>query len=373
MDNTKIKTILLIDDVPQNLKVLGNTLKEVGYKVIIAANGQTGIHAAKTQKINLILLDIQMPEMDGYDVCRELKSDEITKEIPVIFLTASHETEALVKGFELGGMDYITKPFDKKEVLVRIHNHLMIRDLQLELKEKNDILQKLLDREREVSQIKTNLISLASHDLRSPLAVISSSNQMLGGYGDQLSGKAKQNHHHNIDISVQNIEKMLDNILMYSKVESSKVVLNVQSMYAKEFCTKLLAELRIISYTHTIKLSIEENGLEIKADPILFQHIFLNLLSNAIKYSPEQSTIIWSITKQNGKVIFGIKDEGIGIPEDEIPKLFTEFHRARNVKDIKGTGLGLFIVKQFVELHGGSIEVKSELWKGSEFIVSIPA
>lgn len=366
------KTILLIDDLPQNLAVLGNTLKESGYKIIVASSGKAGIHAAQTQFINIILLDIQMPEMDGYEVCENLKKHNKTKDIPVIFLTAKSETESVVKGFEVGGVDYISKPFDKKEVLVRIHNHITLQELQIELKNKNEKLESLLQKEREVSNIKSSLISLASHDLRTPLAVIMSSNQILEEYSEKLSEHAKLNHHSNIDKSTRRMEKMLDNILLYSKAESSKIAVNFEVKDARDFCHKIIQELRSITKEeHIIHLVVEEN-LKVNIDPTLFEHVILNLLNNAIKYSPDGGAISINVQTKDENAEFIIKDEGVGIPKEEIQYLFTEFFRAENVKGIKGTGIGLSIVKKFVELHNGSIRIKSELNKGSEFIISIP-
>lgn len=233
--------ILIIDDNPLNLSVLGQTLKEAGFKVTIANSGKSGIYAAQKQMPELILLDIQMPEMDGFETCKLLKEDEKTKQIPIIFLTAFNNKSQIVQGFEYGAVDYITKPFDKNEVISRIKNHICIYKLQSEIKYKNTVLTTLLEKEKELNKIRTNFISIVSHDLKTPLAVINTANEFIR---EEYSNLPNFNLHYNdlISKSIKKINSILNRASIFSLANSSQVVLTYRNTNLKDFCQNMINE-----------------------------------------------------------------------------------------------------------------------------------
>lgn len=378
--NDKGWRILVIDDNPTNLDVLSELLDKQHFVVLFALDGKSGLHRAESGRPDIILLDVIMPGMDGFEICRQLKANNRTKDIPVIFMTALSETVDKVKGFKLGAIDYITKPIQPEEVLVRITTHLKIQQLQRELHAKNEELrtsnQQLhasLEREKELNTLKSRFISIASHELRSPLAAIQLTTSTLKSYGKRMSEEKKAASLERIEKVVNHITEMLNDVLLLSKVDAQNYEFSPKLTDIENLCRSIMGEIMLMSEeTHTILFSSTAEHLQVAVDPKLMRHILSNLLSNAIKYSPAGSTIYFGLFPKDNNVIFRVKDEGIGISEDDQHHLFDAFHRGTNVGEVAGIGLGLSIVKQFVGLHDGTIEVESEVNKGTIFTVTIP-
>lgn len=371
--NEKNSVILVVDDNLNNLDVLFDLLNNNMYEVLFATDGESAIERVEFAKPDLILLDIMMPNMDGFETCKYLKSNKRTKNIPIIFMTALDDTENIIKGFEMGAYDYITKPIQPEEVLSRIKTHITIQKLRNELEEKNKELRYFLEEERDLSNLKSKFIAMASHELRLPLTTISLSSDLLKKHIDKFSEKEKTKYFTNIDTSIQEMKDMLDEILMISKSKSGKFEFNPQPMDLHKFSSKIVEEFRLICQgKQKILFNTLEKDFNIMADPYLLRHILTNLLSNAVKYSPADSKIYFELYRNNKEFVFVVVDEGIGIAESDKKQLFTEFKRGGNVGKTEGSGLGLSIVKQFVELHRGKISVISDIGTGSTFTVSIP-
>lgn len=365
MNPNKFK-ILLVDDNLKNLNFLSEILYNQGFEVLFAKDGKSAIKRATSGNPDLILLDVMMPGMDGFETCRRLKEIEATNEIPIIFMTALNSPEDKVKGFELGAVDYISKPIEVKEVLARVKTHLSIQHLQKELKNK-------LQKEKQLNQLRSRLLSMASHELRTPLVGIKITTELLERYNEKLSSEKRVEHYDRILASISQMRELLDDILMMVKSEEGKVKLNVEEVDLKEFCRNIFEEFKMISgEANELIFSAEDNNSQVKTDKSLLNHIISNLLSNAIKYSPEGKKIYFDLRKKGGNFIFQIKDEGIGIPPEDQKNLFQAFHRGQNVGDIEGTGLGLSIVKQFIDRLNGTINVESKVNKGTTFTVKIP-
>ncbi|MDJ0727414.1 MAG: PAS domain-containing sensor histidine kinase [Prochloraceae cyanobacterium] len=235
-----------------------------------------------------------------------------------------------------------------------------------------------LEKERELGELKSRFVSMTSHEFRTPLAIISSSAGLLQSYGDKLNQEKKDKHLNRIQSSVTHMTDLLNDVLTISKAEANKLEFNPQPLNLKLFCYDLIDEIKLGYSNHDIHLSLGaklENNSEFNfnLDKKLLRHIFSNLLSNAIKYSSEESNVYFSCEWIEKNLIFKIKDEGIGIPTEDLPHLFESFHRCQNVGNIQGTGLGLAIVKHSVELHQGVIDVTSEINKGTTFTITIPA
>lgn len=371
--NDEMPAILAVDDNPANLNLLFDLLDKANFEVLISQSGESALKRAKNTSPDIILLDVMMPGIDGFETCRQLKADEATKDIPVIFMTALSDIVDKVKGLELGAVDYITKPIQPQEVLARIKIHLTIQQLQRDLGQKNLKLSESLEREKELNELKSRFISMASHEFRTPLAAILTSSNLLKRYGDRFSPDKKLTHLERIEGAVKRMTEMLNDILTLSKIEAGKQRYHPQPVALIEFCHNIVEEFRLISEeTHTIAFSSPDQEFQACVDPNLLRHILSNLLSNAIKYSSENRHIYFEHSRTDNAVIFRVKDEGIGISEDDQKYLFEAFHRGTNVDTIKGTGLGLSIVEQFVELHGGTIDVESKINQGTTFTVSIP-
>ncbi|WP_413176143.1 sensor histidine kinase [Anabaena azotica] len=226
--------------------------------------------------------------------------------------------------------------------------------------------------------MKSRFITMASHEFRTPLAIISSSSGILQNFSDRLSEERKQEHLQTVQNTIKHITQLLDDVLMINRAEAQKVEFNPAPLNIIPFCRQLKEEIETTSSKHKIDFSwnldgqIADTSVIVQIDKKLLQQILTNILTNAIKYSPDHNLINFSLTIENEKLIFTISDSGIGIPEADQMNLFESFHRGSNVGTISGTGLGLAIVKKCLDLHKGEITFNSQLGQGTRFIVSIP-
>lgn len=366
------KTLLVVDDNPTNLNVLSNVLDDLGYEVLFAIDGPSAIERTKLVIPDLILLDVMMEGMDGFEVCRHLKDDPRLCDIPIIFMTALTDTKDKVRGFEAGAVDFITKPIQVEEVLARVRTHLKLKDLQQDLIAKNTELQTHLERERELNRLKNYFISMASHEFRTPLATILTTSSILKHYGHKLDESQRISHIEKIEISVQRMTTMLNDVLTLTKAESGCVQIKPEEFDVVAYCRTIIDDYISLSEgTHTIQFECESH-IPVFIDRNLLYHILSNLISNAIKYSAAGSVVEFQVEQNSHDVIFNIKDRGIGISAEDLAHLYTPFHRGANVSSVQGTGLGLSIVKQFVDILQGRISVESQIDRGTTFRVAIP-
>ncbi len=387
-------SILIVDDTIYNLRLLSLMLARQGYQVEQATNGAEALEKVNQKLPNIILLDIRMPEIDGYEVCKILKANPVTKEIPIIFISSIEEASEKVEAFSVGGVDYISKPFQLIEVLARIETHLRLCLLQKQLQDQNEQLQlsasvllRSLQQERELSQMKSDFISVVSHEFRTPLTTIQSASELLEYYEWTKTEQVEQLHQ--IQGEVKHMTALMEDVLFLSQTNAHKSKINLTKFDLLIFCNQLLRQMKktfaenyILNSSLHIpanQISMENPHLQtdipsvmVKMDEKLLRQILTNLITNAIKYSPTNSTIDFKLTVDPEQVTFAISDRGIGIPEEDLGHLFSAFHRAKNVGVIAGTGLGLSIVKNCVDIYNGSISVNSQINIGTEFIVALP-
>ncbi|HEY9704911.1 MAG TPA: PAS domain-containing sensor histidine kinase, partial [Allocoleopsis sp.] len=241
-----------------------------------------------------------------------------------------------------------------------------------ERKEKELEMENNLARLQELCEIKSKFVSMVSHEFRGGLSIILSSSDMLKVYGEKLTDTQKVKHFDKINHQVKELTDLLEDLLQFGKIEASKDNLQKQEIYLELFAQEIMEDLANINKgSHKIILNHQSGVTTILGDRLMLKRMLINLLHNAVKYSPAQSKIEFNISDNGSKIIFQVKDEGIGIPESEIDKLYTLFYRCNNTGNITGTGLGLAIVKKIVELHNGEIFVESTLGKGTTFTVSL--
>ncbi len=231
---------------------------------------------------------------------------------------------------------------------------------------------KSLAKERELVELKSSFISMTSHEFRTPLATILSATELLQYYAPKLSKDEKRELFRQIETAISRMTQLLEDLLTINKAEAGKMNFKPAPFNLEKFCRHLVAEMQMQTNKHEISFAHSGNCTNVMMDEKLLRHIFSNLLANAIKYSPDAGVIEFKLTCENGEAIFQVKDSGIGIPLEDRQKLFESFHRASNVGTIPGTGLGLSIVKKMVDLHDGSINLKSEVGAGTTFTVTIP-
>jgi signal transduction histidine kinase len=377
--------ILIVDDTPENLQVLSATLTDYGYKVRGVINGKMALRAARSAQPDLILLDIRMPDMNGYQVCEELKNDSATREIPVIFISASDEVLDKVKAFQVGGVDYVTKPFQVEEVLARVQHQLTIRRLQKQLIEQNvQLQQEIVERKKAeesaaaASQAKTEFLANMSHELRTPLNAILGFTQVM--MRDSLLSSDQTENLRIINRSSEHLLALINDVLELSKIESGVVTLDETSFDLYRVLDNLEEMFQIKAERKKLKLKLivpSEVPQYIKTDEKKLRSCLINLIGNAIKFTESGSiTLRVNITNNNNlnlnpeleTIYFEVEDTGVGIAPEEIDQLFNAFIQTESGrKTAEGTGLGLTITQKFVQLLGGNITVSSILSKGTIF------
>ncbi len=355
--------IMVVDDTPANLKLLQEMLQAKGYLVLTFLCGATALKAAAKNPPDLILLDINMPEMNGFEVCERLKADEVLKDIPVIFISALTETADKVKAFAAGGVDYVTKPFQFEDVNARVEIHLRLRRQQLEL--------------RSLNELKNHFLGMAAHDLRNPLGWIMGYSEFLA---IELKPSLTKTQAEFFDIIVTSSKFMLglvNDLLDISTIESGYFSINRQPVDITVLIKRIVEINRVLASktNKPIIISCPEQLPQVYADIHRIEQVINNLLSNAMKYSQPGTDITVRLRHENNEVIISVADQGPGIPEKEQRKLFQAFGKTSvqpTSKKERSTGLGLLIVKKIMEAHEGRIWLLSEPGKGTEFIFSLP-
>ncbi|MBU1172901.1 MAG: hybrid sensor histidine kinase/response regulator [Proteobacteria bacterium] len=342
---TKQATLLIVDDNPHNIQLLKAILSLRGYQLIIAKNGVQALESVKAVLPDLIILDIMMPEMDGFEACQRLKENPATRTIPIIFLTAKSHIDDIMKGFELGAVDYITKPFSTNELMARV-------EIQLKLKFSQDTV---IKQRNELSE----MVQILCHDLANPLGAVMSSFELAEYDPDYL------NQNKNLILSY--IKKQYEIIGMVRDlraVAENRSTFNLKTVNLnKAFCDSLeTLHFKFLEKKIRPELSID-GQIHIIAEKVsLVNSVLNNLLTNAIKFSYPESTISISAYKNGALAVVCIKDNGIGIPENVMDKLFDIDRRAIRFGTMseKGTGFGMPLVKKFISEYGASMDVVSK-------------
>lgn len=385
--NPKNFIVLVVDDVTENLQVLINILKKDQYKINFANSGKQAINRVKSVKPDLILLDLMMPDMDGFEVCEYLKADENYRDIPIIFLTASHEENHLLKAFEIGAVDYITKPFKSQELLARVKNHLELKYAQDKLQNSQNYLKKALtelviarDKALEAERVKSQMLANTSHEIRTLMnGVLGMTELLLNTYLNEEQNDFVTTLKH----SGESLLNLINDILDFSKLESGALKLKNNSFHLPQLMEDLKslftprATRKNLNFSFEISPDIDQD-LMLIGDELRLGQVLSNLISNAIKFT-DQGEIVINVKKVSSveennpesslNLIFEIKDTGIGISAENQTQLFKSFSQVSHNTEhyYEGTGLGLAICQQLVQLMGGKIGVKSKEGNGSIF------
>jgi signal transduction histidine kinase len=362
------KKILIVDDIPSNIQILAEAMRK-DYQIIFATKGMEAIQIAMADRPpDLILLDIMLPDIDGYTVCRHLKNESKTREIPIIFITAKSEETDETKGFEYGGVDYIIKPFSIPIVKARVQTHI-------ELKRKRDMLKEMADRLEQLNQTKNKFLGIAAHDLRSPLGSVRGFSRLLM---EELSGQLSSDQQEFLDIIYQQSKHMLalvDDLLDVAVIESGKLDLRIRKDSVIEMIEKRIRLFQHKLNKKRIDITTHFDSIpEIAFDRTRIAQVMDNLLSNAIKFSPENGKIKVHLNKLEDTIRIDVIDEGPGIPLEHQPHIFGAFQkfRKKQANSEKSTGLGLSIVKRIIEAHDGIIHVLSEPGNGTTMSFTLP-
>ncbi len=360
--------ILIVDDVVSNVLLLKILLTNEKFQICTAANGRLCIEQTKKEKPDLILLDVMMPELNGFDTATILKGDPETKDVPIIFLTALNSPTDLVKGFQVGGNDFLTKPFNKEELVMRVMHQIELVHAKRTIVRQNEELKRTIEN-------RDKMYSVIAHDLRSPMASIRMvlnlavnvvSPDMVGeeifGLLDKANRESEETH------------DLLDNLLKWTKSQTGRLTVVYQDIELGDVIPGVVDIFRMIAEMKKINLEYlpADEPIEVSADNDMLKTIIRNFLSNAIKFTPEGKGIEVFYKKEGDFVRVCVRDHGVGIAPERVETIFHKGETTYGTGGEEGSGLGLQLCQDFARKNGGDTHVESVLGEGSTFSFTIP-
>ncbi len=369
MDENNEISILIVDDNPQNLQLFGSVLKKNGYKPLLAQNGMSAISFVERTKPDLILLDVMMPGMNGYQVCEHLRDNPETSHIPIIFITAKTEQDDILNGFNVGGVDYIAKPFNIPELLARVKTHV-------DLKRARDLISNQTKELKVLNASKDRLFSIIGHDLRNPFGGIISFSSLLMEEYESFSDEERVEMITTFNKAANQGVRLLENLLDWSRSHSGLIEFKPIQIVVSELVNLCVDLLRPFSSQKGIALETNiDSGILMIADSEMVNTIIRNLISNAIKFTPVGGKVSVSAEQKDSQTIIHVRDTGVGIPATVQHKILAvgEKYSSLGTELEEGTGLGLLLVQEFIRRHNGTIWFDSEEGNGAVFSVSFPS
>ncbi|MCP4155219.1 MAG: hybrid sensor histidine kinase/response regulator [bacterium] len=354
--------ILIVEDIPKNVQVLCNILQKDKYRIGIAGNGKQALDMVPDIKPDLILLDVMMPVMNGFETCEHLKSDLETKDIPIIFLTAKDETSDVVKGLAIGAVDYVTKPFKGTELLSRVKTHLELKFAREELKELN--------------ATKDKFLSIIAHDLKNPMQALLLFTDALKSRFDTLNTDKLKEYIDKCFDNTRFLAQLLENLLEWALAEEGIIKCHPAEIDITAIVKENIELFQANAGEKNITLTAQIDGdYAAFADENMSRTVIRNLISNAVKFTNPKGEVTVTVSSQQDVSAIEISDNGIGIAAEDIDTLFKigEHKTSRGTAKEKGTGLGLVLCHEFISRNNGTIDVTSTPGKGSTFTVKLPA
>ncbi len=360
--------ILIVDDVVSNVLLLKILLTNEKFQVCTANCGNMCIEQAKAEKPDLILLDVMMPDISGFDTAVILKKDPVTKDIPIIFLTALNSPGDLVHGFQVGASDFLSKPFNKEELVIRVmHQITVVAAKRIIEKQNRELMATINNRDK--------MYSVIAHDLRSPMAsirmvlnlvVASMSPDIIGPELFELLDKANKES--------EEVHDLLDNLLKWTKSQTGRLNVVLQDLDLNDIIPGVVDIFEMIAATKRIKLVFQgtDTPLMVRADNDMLKTVVRNFMSNAVKFSPEDSTIEIVMRAEGDFAKISVTDHGVGIAADRIDTIFHKGETTYGTGGEEGSGLGLQLCQDFARKNGGDVTVESVEGQGSTFSVTVP-
>jgi two-component system sensor histidine kinase/response regulator len=365
-DHAATGDILVVDDTPANLDVLTEMLEEQGYSARPVPSGVLALQSARAQPPDVILLDINMPEMDGYEVCKRLKADEHLKDIPVIFISALREATDKVVAFDAGAVDYITKPFQFVEVKARVQTHLRTYRMRKELEQQYAAIKRL-------EELKDNLTHMIVHDMASPIQTIGLAVDLMLSAEAGQSGESVEVLSCASDAS-RCLTEMVNSLLDISRMEAGRMPLHRTDLDLRRLAEEAVEAMHLLAGAKDIRLSVQGPEVPLHADTDLLRRVFVNLIGNALKFTSKGGEITVSVSASDGLARAQVRDTGVGIPEECHERIFEKFGQvdARRQGHPHSSGLGLTFCRLAVVAHGGTVGVQSQPGQGSTFWFVLP-
>ena len=358
-------SILVVDDTPANLQLLSGMLKERGYRVRPAPSGELALRGAQAVPPDLILLDVTMPGMDGYEVCARLKAEERLCDIPVLFISALTEPMDKVRAFQAGGVDYVTKPFNIEEVDARVRTHLELR------RQKRELAANLV-RLRELERLRDSLTHMIAHDMKSPLLVIGMAFEFLAPL-IKKSDEGTVSVVRDAQVGLAMVLEMIAQMLDVSRMEAGALKLKSARGDMAETVRQAVEAQRVLAGRRRVTVFVA-GAMVAEFDHELVRRVVGNLVGNAFKFTTTDGEIRVSVQKGNGEIRVEVADNGRGIASEHHQRIFEKFGQVEEKGASRiGTGLGLTFSRMVIEAHGGTIGVESVVGTGSTFWFTLPA
>lgn len=374
--------ILIVDDLPKNIMVLGNNLLNENYQIAYARSGQEAIDLTLKNNFDLILLDIMMPGIDGFETCKRILSNPLTAKVPIIFITAKNDYDSIVKGFDAGAKDYVTKPFNSKELLARVRTHLELKrnseeleilnqELERKVLKRTEQLRMANEKIKRLDEAKSSFLGIISHEVRTPLNGIFGSVEMLK---DLHSDEETQDI---IEMMSESAERLLTfselstliaelNIDQYELAKNAVQLHQLVHHVKDEFLNKL-------SDNHQVEFELKHssNEIDIIADKKLIQKVISDVIHNSIRFNEENVKVTIEIEQSEEHIIVKIEDNGVGFPQKVLPGVFEVF-QANSDDYVEGKGLNLAAAKLILDAHNGMIEACNLSTGGAQIRMMIP-
>lgn len=353
--------ILVVDDQPANIQIIGAILGSMGHEIVPASNGVTALKRMTLRPPDIILLDVLMPEMDGYEVCRHLKENPAWKDIPIIFLSAADDKDLIVRALNAGGVDYITKPFNHAELVSRVHTQLSLKVAR--------------DRLKQLAEDKDELLGILAHDLKNHLGGMNMSAELMHGQIEQFQDERLTRLSENILRSSSQLLSFVKEFLANTASDNAFVARS-SIVDLTETASNVVKQYLEAARRKNLKIQTffpPENALVV-ADASALVQVLDNLLSNAVKFSPPGKKIFVAVRPADGHVECSIRDEGPGFTPGDKEKMFRRYGRlsARPTGGEPSTGLGLSIVRKLMQAMNGELSCESEHGQGAAFVIKLP-
>ncbi len=386
-ETTASAKVLAVDDEPRNLEVVSHFLEMEGFQVLTAADGEAALAMVAADAPDLILLDVMMPGLEGFEVCRRLKADPTTVFIPVVILTALKGTQERIKGAAAGADDFLSKPFDHVELITRVKSLVRVkrlhdqiqaynRELEERVAQRTAELKRAYDELKELDRLKSEFISNVSHELRTPLLHVKGT---LGLLADGAMGDVTPEQAQGLSVAqgaAEQLGRIIEDTMDFGRMYEEQR-LTFEPVSVAEVCQSAARAIARIANRHsiTLNMSVPEDLPPVRADLQSLTRVLWHLLDNAVKFSPSGSTVEITAGQRRSGVRIAVHDHGVGIPPDQLDRIFQVFYQVdgSSTRKAGGLGLGLALVKRLVEAHGSRVEVESEVGKGSTFVFELPA
>lgn len=360
--------ILIVDDVVSNVLLLKILLTNEKFKVCTANCGKMCIEQARAEKPDLILLDVMMPDISGFETAVILKEDAETKDIPIIFLTALNNPSDLVRGFQVGASDFLTKPFNKEELVIRVMHQITVVAAKRYIQKQNQELMATINN-------RDKMYSVIAHDLRSPMANLRMVlNLVVASVSEESVGPELYGLLDRANRESEDVHDLLDNLLKWTKSQTGRLNVVRQDLDVNDIVLGVVDIFKMVAQTKHISLDYQGTSepLVVFADNDMLKTVVRNFISNAVKFSPENSTVEISLKRDGDYAKVSVRDHGVGIAADRIGSIFHKGETTYGTGGEEGSGLGLLLCQDFAQKNGGDVMVESVEGEGSTFSVLVP-